>query len=317
MERGNAPMFITLLCHQRSGSHFLCDTLLSHNRAIATGAVEGMPLIVPREAFTRYPDDREVEHRQWLFWDFVRSIPQVADQGDGSGRPFDIERLAPTIDDYVAWLNVASVGQVVLLDVKVNQLHLADGLFRSANSCPKMLSQLAAASKVLFLRRRNLLSAYLSGVFAAATGVWHVHRGVATGNHAASRNDSQGLSSRQGLNDKPSKIRVDPNEALMNVRMLERDLNLADEWLSVWPGSVMQVSYESLFDPSTSAIQQSTLARVARFCGLADNAYWESSQQRLNRHGYLDMVENRIELARAFERSEYAWMVHSTTERHV
>jgi len=284
-------MVIWLLSHQRSGSHFLRDTLNSAN-----GNDPNVPpvLVSPGECLTRYDNRLGNEHndKNWNLWDYLAKKRAEASEGsvsDSGNKKFLSSQstlarpVTPSeLDAYFLSLATAYEDQVFLGDVKINQLHVADGLYRSPSSPPLFLYQMIEKGKVIFLTRGNLLDAYLSGVKAAKTNVWHSLRVDSTQTKDKSVNI-------------PS-LHISPEQARWGIKVLEADILVTKKWLDLWGASVLHVTYEHLFDHETGIVDQQAFHCIATFCGLPTHLPWRSALIRNASRSNLSEVANRIEL---------------------
>ncbi len=190
------------------------------------------------------------------------------------------------LETYFLTLATSHLDEVFLGDVKINQIHVADGLYRSPSAPPSFLFQMIKNGKVIFLTRDNLLEAYLSGVIAAKSNIWHQNQSVSTERGAK-------------FLDLPA-FYVVPEQALWGVNVLEEDILLTRKWLHLWGDSILRVTYEQLFNGETGEIDQQQFHRIATFCGLPTHFPWQSELARSTSVSHLSNVANRDELERYF-----------------
>jgi hypothetical protein len=113
---------VFLLSHQRSGSHFLKDTLECHNSHL-----QESDLSLPR--YRGLPEvllpDLDRNHPNAAKWSFARYLrDRVAQAPETWGDP---EGIATAALQFFDELEEQSQSETLLVDVKLNQLHIAEG----------------------------------------------------------------------------------------------------------------------------------------------------------------------------------------------
>lgn len=227
-----------------------------------------MPEIFTQGIASEYPSWKD-----WLFEPFYneRLLEDPLRWGNPQG-------LADAVSMFLDKLPEQAAGQIVLADIKLNQLYLGEGWFHQTSAPPQMFYRIADRSKIVFLRRRNLVRALVSGLQAEKSGVWHLTR---------DETDSSGH---------PAKITVDVDSFIAHLTYLERGLAEADCWLSKYPDTVHSVYYEDLFDADTLACNRQAFNAIATFAGMGEGPHWRSRFKKIVRHKLEEIVENFDEM---------------------
>ena len=198
--------------------------------------------------------------------------------------------IAEAVSLFLDKLHEQAAGQIVLADIKLNQLYIGEGWFHETTTPPQMLYKLIAKSKIVFLRRRNLIQAIVSGLQATQTGVWH-------------------LSKEESAPADPVKITVDVDSFMAQLVHMERGLAEAECWLSRYPDTVHSIYYEDLFDPTTLACNQQAFDEIAVFAGMRKGCEWRSPLKKTGRHKLEEIIENFDELRKKLLPTKYAAML--------
>ena len=262
-----------LLSHQRSGSHFLKSALDRCNSG------SGQFLALP-EVFTPGIAAMGPQFKDWLFEPFhnERLVRDPLKWGTPQG-------IAETAASFIDHLEEKSRDITVLADIKLNQLHIGEGWYHQTTTPPKLIDQMLARGKVIFLQRRNLVRAIVSALQATKTGIWHVE------------------SKDAGT---PVMIRIDDISGfLFHLEHLHRGLVEADKWLAGHP-SVHRVYYEDLFSAGTLEAIPQAFDDIADFAEIRRAAAWKSSFRKIGTRPLSDVVANFDDLRAKILPTKYA-----------
>jgi hypothetical protein len=239
-----------------------------------------LPEVFQEGFASRYP-----EFKDWLFEPFhnERLLVDPLKWGDPQG-------VADAVSLFLDKLHERAAGQIVFADVKLNQLYIGEGWYHQTSTPPRMLYELASKSKIIFLRRRNLIRTIVSGLYATQTGVWDVREEKAPSDH-------------------PVRITIQVDDFITHLMHLERGLADADDWLSRYPNTVHSVYYEDLFDPNTLACNLQTFDSIALFAGMSKGVQWRSPLKKIGRHKLEEIIENFDELRERILPTKYAAML--------
>lgn len=276
---------IFLLSHQRSGSHFLKYSLNSHNEYSAKiGTTTAEYLALP-EVFTPGIAQQEPSWQEWLFEPFLET--QFALHGAAGANPPGVQRAVSLFFDE---LEHRAAGRIVLVDIKLNQLHLGEGWYSEPTGCPHMLHEISRRGKVVFLQRRNLLRAVVSGIRATQQGLWHV---------------------TDPLSHRPAEtaIQLNAEECFLWVAQLAQGISAVSTWLANCGATVLQVSYEELYDAKSLTCNQAQFDRIASFAGLNIGAPWRTTMQKIGLQPLATIVANYDELVAKFANTQYSDML--------
>ncbi|MCX7303249.1 MAG: Stf0 family sulfotransferase [Hyphomicrobiales bacterium] len=265
-------MLITLLflvSHQRSGSHFLKEALRGPNYLALPEVFHPAPTELP-------------EFEEWLFKPFHDSLLRA--EPLRWGKP---DGIAQASELFLDRLRDQSVERTALADIKFNQLHIDEGWWSQPSSTPRLVHKIASMGKIIFLRRRNLLRAIISGWQATRSGVWHNRTGTAA----------------------QVNLTVDVDNLLREVNGMEQGLAAVEGWLSQSSDSVLHVHYEDLFDARSLACNPRSFDRIAAFAGLPSGLDWRPSMRKIETRSLIDVVENIDELREAISATRYAGML--------
>ena len=277
-----AITLLWLLSHQRSGSHFLKETLCLQEENLENFA--GRHLALP-EVFTEGSAAKYPAFKDWCFEPFhdERLRENPLKWGDPQG-------LADAVSLFMDMIHEKAGGRIVLADIKLNQLYIGEGWFHQTTAPPRMFYGLADKSKLIFLRRRNLVRALVSGLLATKTGVWHTkHEDTDTSD--------------------PVKITIDIDNFMSQLTHLDRGLAEADCWLNAYPDTVHRVFYEDLFDANTLACNAATFDAIATFAGIGKAIEWRPSQKKIGMNRLEDIIENFDELQIKLLPTKYSSML--------
>lgn len=280
-----------LLSHQRSGSHFLKQTLNCHNDYLKERGWRGREYFALPEVLTPGIDRRHPGVSHWLFGPFLRT--RVQESPDEWANPEGIAKAARLYLDY---LEQTSNGYIAFADIKLNQLYIGEGWYHAVGTTPRLLYDIVRKGKIVFLRRKNLVRAVLSGQMAEKTGIWHVRDASATSNK--------------------TQLNINCDTFLNLLRQLDESLRAADEWLSRWQRSVLKIDYEDLYDENTLTCNREAFDRIAEFSGLAVGANWHSPLHKIGTYSLPEVIANYAEFRRKIGQTKYASMLEeSSAER--
>ncbi len=198
------------------------------------------------------------------------------------------EGIADAADLLLDQLRKKAEGQIVLADIKLNQLYIGEGWYHQTASTPRMIYKLAKMGKIIFLRRRNLVRSVISALRAEQSGVWHDWKGSTL---------------------PPVKLKVNADQLLRQVIAMDRGLVAADGWLSGDPKTVLRVHYEDLFDAKTLACNRQAFDKIATFAGLKAGIEWHSPLSKIGTQPLRDIIENFDEVREKLLPTKYASML--------
>ncbi|WP_262691051.1 hypothetical protein [Kordiimonas aestuarii] len=261
---GNKKL-VFLFAQQRSGTGALSSLLNTHPECNYLGEVFG-------DAYARHP-------RHYYNW-----LPEILKTRMELVQPLYAEQR---LHAYLGHLAATVPEDTVILDVKISQTHHFEAHDRGLNARPVLFDMVRRMGcGVIFLRRRNLLRAYLSRLTAEQSGIWHT------------TDDQLSL----------PKLHVDTLrmlQALGNMAGTEKRL---DNIMRLFP-EALTLSYETLFDARGRHLSEEACKAFASHVGLRGLEAMETQQTKLRPGNLSEFVENINEVARALTGTPHEWML--------
>jgi hypothetical protein len=258
---------IVLLARQRSGTNALGAVAGAHPDITAIPEVLNQPAEAPRP---------------WAeanYWTYLR-------QRGRSPVAASNEAQAELFRDYLFHLRTFSPKRYLLIDVKYNVTHVADGPYRAINAQPALFDYIEAnGMRVLNLTRRNHLRTYLSFAKATRTSRWIVTHGDAPA-------------------EDPS-IRLDPDELLFHMRLWADEDALVARRFAGNPRA-LTLEYDDLFPVLGGAPAAAELSRLAAWLGVP--AEFPDTGPKLYKQAVrplTETIENFGEVAAALAGTEF------------
>lgn len=277
-----------LLSHQRSGSHFLKQTLNCHNDYLDRTGERGPRYFGIGEIYTHGYSHLCPGLHRWLF-ESVLNERLIASPSEW-GNPEGIAKAAGLV---IAELSKLAENYIALADVKLNQLHLGNGWYHDPGAVPKLLYDMVNRGQIIFLQRRNLLRAVLSSFVARQTRVWH----------------------RDGVQEVipiRSKVLIDVERFVLQLSELQKSIEQVAGWLKFLGTNLLLVHYEDLFDAKSLTCQAKEFDRIAKFAGLKTGLDWQSSFQKLGSENLADVIENYDEFRAKIRTTKFATYLDKT-----
>lgn len=275
---------VCLLSHQRSGSHFLKGTLNCHNEAIEKLGYIGSRYLALPEVFTPPAniDDDDVADLRFISFHNGQLMADPLRWGNPKG-------IAQATELFLERLYSQFPDEIALADIKINQMYLGEGWYHQPTATPRLLYGILKRGKAIFLRRKNLVRAILSGLVAQQSGVWHLEHGDAA--------------------PPPAKLSVDVDSFFAQLVNMDRGIAKAESWLEDYSSIVHSVFYEDLFDEQSHECNAHAFDEIARFAGLATGIPWQSPIRKLEVRRLADVIENFGDFRRKLLPTKYSSML--------
>ena len=275
---------LILLSHQRSGSHFLKETLNCHNEYLDQVGYAGTRYIALPEVLTPGSEMEYPDQSKWLFGPFLRE--RVLSSPIEWGNPGGIANAATL---YFRHLHDLSHDKIILADIKLNQLYIGEGWYQEPTSPPRLVYTLRSEGKIILLRRRNIVRAIVSGMQAKHTGIWHVRHGLSA--------------------PCPAKFKINVDDFRNRLIQVDSAIAQADEWLRDWDHATLKVAYEDLYDTGRLACNSQVFDRIAEFAGMAAGITWTTSMRKTGTYQLCDVIENYEEVVSGLQSTRFAEML--------
>jgi hypothetical protein len=284
-------MLATLFSHQRSGSHFFKSVLESRYRRASSGDGTFKQLVAMPELLCPTCEDWTDPTGLLIYRDFLQS-----EKAGPAPSWIDRDAHATVFDRYIDDLESKSADRMLLLDIKFNQTHLANGWYCRVGGPPDAVRKLHRRGPIVILRRRNLVLTQVSNMTAWETRIWH---------HCQCEESSS--EARRAAN-RPS-VRLDPEYLYRMVEILDLECCAVERWFQNSEPSVAYVWYEDLFDPISGEYNSAEFERIARFLGLGvGEGTWKSPFRKIGGRSLADSVANAEEIRAVFRGTKYEAM---------
>jgi LPS sulfotransferase NodH len=237
----HSQRFVVLLSHERSGSHYVTDMLVSTGQIQSFDEICNFKAVDPETAaasFFRYRRTAQARDSDIL----LRPSP---------------EAMARLLDGYLCHLSrVGRPGKKLLIDIKYGHVHNFEIGWCPSERRPFLLGWLASQGiPVVHLTRRNSLASAISNLIAEKTNIWHRKEDAA---------------------EKPS-ARIPVQRAVHEALLVEREKDNFFNWLMGVPN--VAIEYEQV--AGEKAVRDAAMTRACGFLGLAPPAEFRSSHHKV------------------------------------
>lgn len=221
-----------VIARMRSGTTAFRQVLASNPRISGLGEV----------FHSNFEDDKFAYYNY-----FLREV--AADPNISLPSPENIEKLLTGYFDYLnGILNLADKGdRVLLMGINYNSLHSLNYFWQNPFSPPHMFALFRKlGTKVLHLRRVNMLETLVSELRARRSGVWHL---------------------KTEAEEAPPAVEVNTRTLIADLEERTQEMLLMRRWLAA--GKVLELTYEETFLPDNTVAPQ-VLEKCAAFLDVAD-----------------------------------------------
>ncbi|MEX2199924.1 MAG: hypothetical protein WD711_00900 [Dongiaceae bacterium] len=224
-----ADRFLIILAMPRSGTHFLRSALS-----------KGADIVNLDEPFN--PD-----LSRKLKFSFVRFLRDRMRKG--TGWRLDAATAGKALDDFFGTMAEHAPDRRLLVDIKDEQLRIADWPPSPVAGPPRLLSFIMDSGlPVVRVTRRDLLAQYASYELATQSGRW-------------ASNQEPGRHQRD-----ISALRIDPEKAIRHMKDVVADDAAVENWLAGYP-HLLRLTYEELIDGGR--LSDAARQGIERLAGMA------------------------------------------------
>ncbi|HUJ46148.1 MAG TPA: hypothetical protein VLV55_03385 [Rhizomicrobium sp.] len=235
--------FVVLISHERSGSHFLTDLLVS------TGQVRSFDEVCNFNAIN--PDRAPAS-----FYRFRKEAS--ATDPDILLRP-DWQSMGRFMEAYFSYLATLAPHKHCLLDIKWGHVHNFEQGWWTPERRPFLFGWLERNSiPVINLARRDSLAATVSNLVAQERQVWH---------------------KKEGEVQPAAPVTIDVRKAVDHALLMEREREMVAAWVST--NNCFNVAYEDI--AGDDGARQAIMTRLCQFLKIDPPAEFKSERAKLMR----------------------------------
>jgi hypothetical protein len=173
--------------------------------------------------------------------------------------------------------------RILLLGVNYNSLHSLNFFWQNPLSPPHMLSLFRKLeTKVIHIRRINVLETLVSELRARRSGVWHI---------------------KAEAEQSPPVVWVNTGTLLAELEERTQETLLVRKWLA--SGKVLDLTYEEAFQPDNT-VSRNVLQRSAAFLGVVDEFKVEVEYRRTRPPSLRQAISNYEAVAAVLSGTDFA-----------